>query len=137
MKTDLALTSRLDEVGHLASTVRSILAENNVAFDMIDALELALVEAVNNVIEHAYRMETGRRIDVSVQIEAREIAIRIADTGLSFDPHAFEDQIAVPQRIDDLPEGNMGLAVMKQLASELRYTAGPPHNVMTLIWRLT
>jgi serine/threonine-protein kinase RsbW len=73
-----------------------------------DDIELSLVEALNNVIEHSYQQQPDHKIQVECTLTEQEAALEIRDTGivneyleppvLSFDP---ED-------ISSLPERSMG-----------------------------
>lgn len=85
----------------------------------------ALGEAFNNVAIHAYAERAG---DVTVEISwnREEMVIQLTDHGLSFDPEGVE----LPD-LDSLPEGGMGLFIIRSFMDEVEYQAGPP-NVLRM-----
>lgn len=85
----------------------------------------AVSEAFNNVVLHAYAERDG---EVAVEIEPTEgaLVVRLIDDGKTFDPAV----IPAPE-LETLPEGGMGLYIMREAVDEVAYQAGPP-NVLRL-----
>jgi serine/threonine-protein kinase RsbW len=84
-------------------------------------------EAFNNAVLHAYAGVAEGMVEVSLTIDPERAELRVADHGRSFDPR----QVAAPD-LDTLPEGGMGLYIMRSFMNEVEYEAGKP-NVLTLI----
>ena len=101
-------------------------------------VELSVVEVVNNAIEHAYREGTGE-VRVSLQLGDDAIEVQVRDTGLAM-PEGILAKAATPQfdpaQISSLPEGGMGLGIVKDLMENLRYESRDGHNVLTMSRRL-
>ena len=55
----LSIDSRLEQVRVLSGALRGIGQELSLSEEQLGQLELMMVEAVNNVIEHAYQMQHG------------------------------------------------------------------------------
>ena len=89
----------------------------------------AFGEAFNNIAIHGYADRTPGSIDLEISWNTEAIVIQMTDTGLSFDPATIE-----PPELDELPEGGMGLFIMRSFMDEVDYQAGPP-NVLRLIKR--
>lgn len=85
----------------------------------------AVSEAFNNVVLHAY---AERRGEIAIEIEPtpRALVVRLIDDGDSFDPAV----VPLPE-LESLPEGGMGLYIMREAMDEIVYEAGPP-NVLCL-----
>lgn len=84
-------------------------------------------EAFNNAVLHAYKGTTGGMIEIELTIDPPRIELRIADNGRSFDPRAVKEP-----ELDKLPEGGMGLFIMRSLMNEVHYQPGDP-NVLRLV----
>ena len=77
----LHIDSDFDKVALLARAVRALCAELLDA-DAADAVEISLVEAVNNVIEHGYEGKPGRDVGVEVSVQPDRIVIEVVDHAL-------------------------------------------------------
>lgn len=86
----------------------------------------AFGEAFNNVAIHGYAGVSPGEVDIEVDWSPDEIVIQMTDNGRTFDPETIG-----PPELDDLPEGGMGLFIMRSFMDEVDYHAGPP-NVLRL-----
>ena len=89
----------------------------------------ALGEAFNNVVLHSYAGRPAGDVVVEINWTRNEIVMQITDDGLSFDPK----QVELPD-LDALPEGGMGLFIIRSFMDEVDYQAGPP-NVLRMVKR--
>lgn len=89
----------------------------------------ALGEAFNNVVLHSYAGRPAGEVVVEINWTRNEIVMQITDDGLSFDPK----QVELPD-LDALPEGGMGLFIIRSFMDEVDYQAGPP-NVLRMVKR--
>ena len=89
----------------------------------------ALGEAFNNVVLHSYAGRPAGDVVVEITWTRNEIVMQITDDGLSFDP----TQVELPD-LDALPEGGMGLFIIRSFMDEVDYQAGPP-NVLRMVKR--
>jgi serine/threonine-protein kinase RsbW len=89
----------------------------------------AIGEAFNNVVLHSYAGRPAGDVVVEINWTRNEIVMQITDDGLSFDPK----QVELPD-LDALPEGGMGLFIIRSFMDEVDYQAGPP-NVLRMVKR--
>ncbi len=75
---NLFIDSDLDKVVQIALAVRG-LCTGLVSNDELDAVELSVVEAINNVIKHGYGGQSGRDIHVLVGLHKEQVVIEIVD----------------------------------------------------------
>jgi serine/threonine-protein kinase RsbW len=93
----------------------------------------AVGEAFNNVAIHAYRGGSAGAVELEVEGEQDGLTIRIRDHGAGYDPTQHEHP-----NLDELPESNMGLFIMRSCMDTVSYCRGnPPQvpNVLTLFKR--
>ena len=86
------------------------------AEEEVAALELALDEAVANVILHAYQREPGRPIEIVVDVGLEQVCVQVFHEGRAFDPA----QAAAPV-FDGSRESGFGLYLMKQAVEEVTF----------------
>ena len=139
LQSTWTLESRLDAVAPVSEAVRefalSVLGEEGA-----QDLELAVVEAVTNVIKHGYGPEGGR-IRVEADAEAEGVTIRILDQGRAIPPEAlggagpgrFDFD---PENLDGVPAGGMGLSLISMLMDEVSYDSRDGQNVLRLVRRV-
>lgn len=87
--------------------------------DAVFELELALTEALSNVIRHAYRGEGGHTIDLSLAIDDRRLELSLHDRGRPFDDTYRPPDLATPE------EGNYGVHLIDQLVDEVHRRPRP------------
>jgi serine/threonine-protein kinase RsbW len=90
------------------------------AGEAIAALELALDEAVANIILHAYEGEPGRPIELLIETGPEQVSVSVFHEGKGFDPTAVP-----PPVFDGSRQGGFGLYLMKQTVEEVTFLAGP------------
>ncbi|APZ51572.1 ATP-binding protein [Salipiger abyssi] len=86
------------------------------------AVELALAEALNNIVEHAYGGAPDGRIHLTLDATAGSADLVIRDSGGAMPGHRLPAGAPVdPEARGDLPEGGFGWYLIRRLASHLSY----------------
>lgn len=75
-----------------------------------DQIKLAVDEACSNVIKHAYRGDTTRRIVVKFRITEKRFEVIIEDTGVKVDPASVKGR-----DLDDIKPGGLGIHFIKRV----------------------
>ena len=115
----------LEAVGPVAEAVRA-LALPVLGEEGAGDLELALTEAVTNVIRHGYGPEGGP-VRVEAEVQGRQVpGEALAGAGL----HRFDFD---PEDIEGLPAGGMGLSLITVLMDEVSYRTDLGQNRLTLL----
>jgi serine/threonine-protein kinase RsbW len=126
IKAELA---KLDEIRQFVeSSAKSLRAESRVVPD----LQLAVDEAVTNIIIHGYQKAQGK-IEISIDQDADALIVCLRDTAPEFNPNSYveSDLTAPPER--EVP-GGFGIRLIKQLMDEVSYRAPDSGgNELTLI----
>lgn len=82
--------------------------------DPAQEIELALTEAIANVIEHAYQGADSERIEIAVVLGDDALRVTVRDWGRYFDPKSFRGR-----DLDDPGEGGYGVLLMSQLMDDV------------------
>lgn len=100
--------------------------------DDVGALELALAEVLNNIIEHAYAGQVPGQVSVSVARSARDNALvcRIEDDGQPMPGLTLPEGRMQPvaDRTEDLAEGGWGWALIRALTRDISYRRSGNRN---------
>lgn len=87
-----------------------------VAEDDVAALELAVNEAVVNIMKHAYHGRPGQRIHLELEAFPHRVAVRLDHLGDTFDPSAV-----LPPKLDGSQESGLGMYLITKSVDDVRF----------------
>jgi len=132
----IRIESNLEDVALVGAVARMLASRLSLAEADIGDIELAVSEAVNNAILHAYRDEPGHLVEIKFTQQEDELTIDVCDQGrpmTNFEPTAFGYDSADPLR---LPERGMGLFIIGEIMDEAVYRSSRAKNVLTMTRRI-
>jgi serine/threonine-protein kinase RsbW len=137
---EMRITSRLDQVSLLSVCTRAVALLHGFSEKQTSEIELAVNEAVTNIIKHAYLEDDTRPILMRLILSTREVSIEVMDQG---DPPPdtmlheakpdFSDQ---PDDISLVDEGGRGLTLMKHMMDGLEMDTLDDWNIIRMTKRL-
>src|SRR4051812_31175879 len=86
----MAISANLGLVRHSAAALRGILREVKCEAAHAVMIELSVVEAINNAIEHAYAEDPHGRVEIQLDLAVDMLEITISDTGRAMQEGAIE-----------------------------------------------
>ena len=92
---------------------------------------VGLTEALSNAMLYGNGSDPQKRVRVEVDVRVEELAVRVTDQGVGFDPTAVPDP-TLPDNITK--SGGRGIFLMKALMDEVRFNERG--NSVTLVLRL-
>lgn len=97
-------------------------------------VKIALAEAINNVVEHAYAGITPAKVQVRCRLHQNWLNIVISDTGNPLPGFRVPDGVPAPlgSSIAELPEGGFGWFLIHELTSDIRYEYSNGCNRLSL-----
>ena len=126
----MRIDSRLENVCLVARSARVICAGAGFDDGTGCAIELCVVEAVNNAIEHAYAREPGHVVEVALAFAAAAVRVEVRDRGRRMDwpaARARADDYA-----PDLAERGRGIVIMRSLMQDVSYRTVDGCNVLSM-----
>jgi len=145
--TTHTIKSRFEEVGPMVDRVVAACCQRLVGYpgsdDISDAIRLGLTEAVNNIIEHSYRMEPDHRLIIEVEGRRAKFVILIRDMGRPF-PEPLATRLCAmgpvrppqtgfePDDLEHLSEGGWGLMLMQGTMDQIKVTRTGRENRLIL-----
>ena len=97
-------------------------------------INLALEEAVSNVMLYAYPGKSGQVL-VECDKKEKQLIFTISDSGVPFDPTQQEDP-DVTQSAEERPIGGLGIFLVRQIMDDIRYERKDNKNILTLTKRI-
>jgi len=131
MQHSITLTNDIQQVPQLADFVDMVCEE--IGMDMAVAIQmnLAMEEAVVNVMSYAYPADTVGDVTIEAVTIADQLQFTITDSGTPFDPTAKED-VDTTLSAEERPIGGLGIHLVRQLMDSITYERIDGKNVLTL-----
>jgi serine/threonine-protein kinase RsbW len=101
----------------------------------VERIDTCSVEAVTNIVTHAYADDAAHQIRLSLERDAHVVSLEIEDDGTPFDPR----EIARPERpasLADAKIGGLGVHIVRSLSDELLHQRCGELNRLRLVFRL-
>ena len=127
----LSIDSSFSEVRLASELLYKYCDTHKIPIDLQGQLELMLVEALNNVVEHAYLEKAGNSIDIELEMVDQNALMKITDNGIAAPGSVLIEGSELPD-ITALPEGGWGLCLIQALADNIEYHRYPSHNILIL-----
>lgn len=127
----LVLANDLGEIPRLAEAVEAFCAPLAPARKDLFALQLALEEAVTNVINHGYTDGAPHSFTVELRARGRCITAVVSDDAPAYDPLA-RPEVDTTLSLDVRPVGGLGVHLVKKLVDTAHYQRCDGRNVLTL-----
>ena len=127
----ITLPNDVQDVPRLAEFVDSVCEE--VGFDMTTTMQmnLAIEEAVVNVMNYAYPPGQSGEVNIEAMVNDVRLKVVISDQGLPFDPTA-KGEVDTTLSAEDRPIGGLGIHLVRQLMDTINYERVDGRNILTL-----
>ena len=131
LSRSLSLQNDVQQVPQLSQFVDEVCED--IGFDMQTTmkLNLAIEEAVVNVMNYAYPRGTVGDIHIDAQANDLRLKFVITDSGSPFDPTAMPE-VDTTLSAEDRPIGGLGIHLVRQIMDSINYERIGGRNVLTL-----
>jgi len=127
----LTLPNDIETIPQLNEFIDTIAEGIGLDMSLTMSLNLAIEEAVVNVMDYAYPV--GEKGDVEIEVVADDnwLTFTISDSGVAFDPTTKEDADTTLSA-EERPIGGLGIFLVRQLMDTIQYERVNGKNVLTL-----
>lgn len=127
-----SIESKYKNVNTTADGIKKFCLSNGIIEPLCNDIVICVIEALNNVITHSYKMDESKLIDINVEVKDSEFTVDIYDEGIS--RTNFEKPVLDfdPDDIENLPEGGMGLFIIDNLMDSTDYKSADGKNIFTM-----
>ena len=120
MEKEIRISNNLNEIVVLASFIEELGEELSLPAETVMNINLALEEAVANIIMYAYPPKEQHIILLKVTSTEKQLIFLLTDKGASFDPTQVEEvDITLP--IEERPIGGLGIFLIRSIMNEISY----------------
>lgn len=131
LERQLTLQNDVQETPLLGTFVEDICEELGINPATTMKMNLALEEAVVNVMKYAY--PDGQRGEVRIKAEANDVRLKfvISDDGKPFDPSVYK-KVDITQSADERNIGGLGIHLVRRIMDSVNYERVNGQNIFTL-----
>ena len=112
--------ARAKQLCDTRSAVRNFLTHCGCVSTTVEDVVLAIDEACQNIIRHAYQGETDEEIILKIGMEGKELNISLEDSA----PEVSSDCMK-PRELEDIRPGGLGCHFIKQVMDEVSLGPSP------------
>lgn len=135
MARHLILHNNIQQIPQLAEFIETIAEEKNLDQALAMSLNLALEEAVTNVILYAYPDGIDGLVDIEAYIRPDCLEFIISDSGKPFDPTAAPEA-DVTLGVDERQIGGLGIYLVRNIMDTVSYRYEKGKNILVMIKKI-
>jgi len=127
----ITVINAMTEVRRVAALLDAFAATHGVPEGALNDMQVAVDEAVSNIVRHAFPEGGAHLIRVDLSVAGGRLCARLEDDGIAFDPTAAP---ASPPAggLDQRPVGGLGLLFMRTLLDSMAYRREGQRNILEL-----
>ena len=128
----LILHNDIQQIPQLAEFVETIADAMNLEQSLAMGINLALEEAVTNVIMYAYPKGSDGLVDIEAILRKNSLDFIITDSGVPFDPTSAAPQVDTTLGVTDRPIGGLGIFLVRNIMDTVSYERIDGKNVLSM-----
>ena len=120
------------ELRRVSEWVRAFATERQLTRQVAHGLELAVDEALTNIMSYAFRDNAEHEITVELRAQPDSIRVELEDDGVPFNPLAVPVG-APPENLEKSRPTGRGILLMKSFMDDVQYARRDGKNVLTMV----
>ena len=127
----VTIKNRLPEIARLGERLGEFAAGHQLPPSVLHDLNLALEEAVTNIIAYGYADDREHEIQVRIRVESGEVIAELKDDARAFNPLTVpEADVTTP--VDERTVGGLGIHLMRKLMDGIEYQRLEDRNLLIM-----
>lgn len=131
LQRSLTLPNDINTIPQLNEFIDTVCEELEIDMALAMSLNLAMEEAVVNVMDYAYPAGTEGEVCIEAVAEEAQLHFIISDSGVPFDPTAKEE-VDTTLSAEERPIGGLGIHLIRQLMDDICYEHKDGKNILRL-----
>ena len=131
LKRSLTLPNDINTIPQLSEFIDTLCEELEIDMATVMSLNLAMEEAVVNVMDYAYPEGTTGEICIEAIADDTQLHFVISDSGKPFDPTAKAD-VDITLSAEERPIGGLGIHLIRQIMDDVSYERKDGKNILKL-----
>jgi sigma-B regulation protein RsbU (phosphoserine phosphatase) len=128
----LTLPNDVQTIPKLSGFVETVCEASNLDMDTCMQMNLAIEEAVVNVMNYAYPKGVKGMVNIDATISSKGLKFVISDNGKPFDPTA-KAEVDTSLSAEERGIGGLGIHLIRQIMDGINYEYIDGRNVLTLL----
>jgi sigma-B regulation protein RsbU (phosphoserine phosphatase) len=130
---ELRFPARADQLRHVRDAVREKVEASGCNPRCASDIVMAVDEACQNVIRHAYRGDPSGSIALEIERDGHDLVLSIVDIAPEVDPARIK-----PRDLDDIRPGGLGTHLIRELMDRAEFLPGPSGrgNLLRMVKRI-
>ncbi len=132
-RIELSIPAQSEWVRVARLTVAGVAARQGFSVQAVEDIKVAVSEAINNAIQHGGNetLDEVPMVDIALEPRADGLWIVVCDQGRLANPLS----LAPANRNEELPEGGMGLLLIRSLMDRVELESGPACDTALKMWK--
>ena len=127
----LVLHNDIQQLSRLQEFIEEIGEAKGLDSGTVSQINLALEEAVTNVILYAYPEGTDGLVEIEARAGEKALEFVITDEGAPFDPTTRKDA-DIHASLENRPIGGLGIHLIRHIMDSVRYERANGKNILTI-----
>ena len=128
----IVLKNNIEEIARMAAFLEQIAEEFNLSMENAFNINLAIEEAVTNVIMYAYPKDEEHEFTLMVRHVDDRLIFKLVDSGKEFDPTVMPEA-DVTLSLEERPIGGLGIFLIRRVMNTVKYHRMDGKNVLTMV----
>ena len=134
-KHSLTLSNNIQELNKLEPFLNNFFEQNNLDMSQLPQLDLALEEAITNVIMYAYPDGEKGTAELTINVNDGKIYSTLTDSGTPFNPLEQQEE-NLDVSLEERKIGGLGIHLIKEIMSKVEYEYVDGKNVLKMTYDL-
>ena len=135
LSESLTIKNNIEEVPKVSSFMKMVSDKLDIDSSLAVQLQLAVEEAVVNVINYAYPKGNEGDIIVKATADRQSVRFQIIDNGIPFDP-TIQKKADTTLSAEDRQIGGLGILLVRELMGAINYERTENQNLLTLVKKI-
>jgi len=127
----MTIGSDIAEIPEVSAWLEEVMRGSGFSEEAILDTQLAVEEAITNVIVHGYK-EPGGVVEITSHVNSDRVKVEIADTAPRFDPLSMPEP-DLDGSIEERRIGGLGVFLIRQVMNGVSYRYENGKNILVLI----
>jgi serine/threonine-protein kinase RsbW len=137
MIKSIEITNNLEEMDKVAAFIEELGDELELSMPAVMNINLALEEAIANVIMYAYPKDSGEnKITLTAEKTDEDLVFTLTDKGIAFDPTQVPEA-DITKDAADRPIGGLGIFLIRKIMGKVSYQRINDENQLKMSKKLT
>src|SRR5574344_2245491 len=136
MTKEIVISNKMEEIDNVAAFIEEIGDELSLSPSVVMSINLAIEEAIANVIMYAYPKGEDNKITLTAEHKNGELVFVLTDSGVAFD-RTKVDEADITKSAEERPIGGLGIFLIRKIMGEVSYKRINGENKLEMKKKLT